>query len=57
MDHVARDYLSVVEDDVLEQVIGSVAMCTWVWSILMPPVVVSDHESADSGQGGAGNQL
>ena len=55
MDHVAGDYLSVVENDIFEQVIGSMTVCTGVWRILMPPVVVSDHESADSGEGGAGN--
>ena len=57
MDHVARDYLGVVEDDVLQQIVGGVTVCTWAWRILMPPVVVSDHESADSSEGGAGNQL
>ena len=53
MDHVAGDYLGVVEDDVLEQIVGGVTVCAWVWRVLMPPIVVSVHESADSGDGGA----
>lgn len=57
MDHVARDYLSVVEDDTLQQINGSMTMCPWVWRVLMPPVVVADDESAGSGKGSAGNQL
>ena len=57
MDDVAGGYLGGVEDDVFEQVVGGVAVCAWVWRVLMPPVVVSEHVSADSGEGGAGDQF
>ena len=48
MYHVARDYLSVVKDDVLQQKIRH---------ILVPSILIMDHKSANFKKDRACNQL
>ena len=43
------------KDDILQQIISSMIMCTQVRRISISPTNISGRVSADSGKGNAGN--